>query len=198
MAQRRMPGGQRPGGHTPSGRRGARPGGSGPGGAARGPAANSSRVGSPGRAERAPRATERTRARRVVSDGLRGRQPRRLGGRATVLGLVLIALVLAYAYPVRVYLAQQAEIERMRQAQDAQRDRIAGLSEQLAKWEDDEYVRTQARRRLHYVKPGEVAYVIVEAPQPAIANDEAKAKDSGPWFDQLWSTIQAADGAPTG
>jgi cell division protein FtsB len=115
-----------------------------------------------------------------------------------VLGLVLIALALAYAYPVRVYLAQQAEIDRMRQAQDAQRDRIAGLSEQLAKWEDDEYVRTQARRRLHYVKPGEVAYVIVEAPSSAISNVDAKAKDSGPWFDQLWSTIQAADGAPTG
>jgi hypothetical protein len=59
-------------------------------------------------------------------------------------------------------------------------------------------VKTQARRRLHYVKPGEKAYVIVEAPQEAIANDEAKARDTGPWYDQLWSTIQAADGAPMG
>jgi cell division protein FtsB len=160
-----------------------------------------SRLGSPGRA--ADRAADRpVRARQPGAGGHArrtvARPPRRLGGRATVLGLVLIALALAYAYPIRVYLAQQAEIERMQQAQEDQRQRIAALGEQLAKWDDPEYVRTQARRRLHYVKPGEVAYVIVEAPQPAVGNESAKARDTGPWYDQLWSTIQAADGAPTG
>ena len=59
---------------------------------------------------------------------------------------VLLALALAYAYPVRVYLDQQAEIEQMEAGQAAQRQRIADLPAQAAKWKDPEYVKTQARR----------------------------------------------------
>lgn len=116
-----------------------------------------------------------------------------MSGRATVLGLVLLGLALAYAYPVRVYLAQQAEIERMEAAQQAQRQRIAQLTEQISKWDDDEYVIAQARRRLHYVRPGEVAYVIVEDPSVTAPADAGKSVNTGPWFSQLWSNLQAAD-----
>src|SRR5688572_20714849 len=45
----------------------------------------------------------------------RAPQPRRLTGRAAVLGMVLVGLLLTYAYPVRVYLAQQAEIAGLEQ-----------------------------------------------------------------------------------
>jgi cell division protein FtsB len=138
----------------------------------------------PGAAGSARRAAKRTRA----------PQPRRLTGRATVLGLILVALALATAYPVRVYLAQEDEIQRLEAAQQAQRDRIRGLTEELSKWDDDEYVIAQARRRLNYVRPGEVAYVIVEEP-PATPppTDTGRAADTGPWYGQMWSTIQAAD-----
>jgi len=122
------------------------------------------------------------------------RQPRRLSVRAIVLGLVLVALALAYAYPVRVLLSQQAQIAAILNGQDEQRARIAALNNELAKWADDEYVRAQARRRLHYVKPGEVAYVIVELPDgQAGAAGKGGSAGGGPWFSQLWSNIQAAD-----
>src|SRR5215212_55888 len=65
----------------------------------------------------------------------RAPQPRRLTGRAAVLGMVLVGLLLAYAYPVRVYLAQQAEIAGLEQQQREQRDRIAGLADERAKWD---------------------------------------------------------------
>jgi cell division protein FtsB len=122
-------------------------------------------------------------------------RPRRLSARAIVLGLVLLALALAYAYPVRVLLSQQAQIAAVLIAQDEQRARIASLNNELAKWADDEYVRAQARRRLHYVKPGEVAYVIVESidGDNAGAGGKAGAASGGPWYAQLWSNIQAAD-----
>jgi cell division protein FtsB len=125
----------------------------------------------------------------------RTRAPRprpRLSARAIVLGLVLVALALAYAYPVRVLLSQQAQIAAIQIAQDEQRARIAALNNELAKWADDEYVRTQARRRLHYIKPGEVAYVIVPSPNGG-GTGTGEATTSGPWYSQLWSNIQAAD-----
>jgi cell division protein FtsB len=110
-----------------------------------------------------------------------------------VLGLVLVALALAYAYPVRVLLSQQSEIAAMLAAQDEQRARIAYLNNELAKWADDEYVRAQARRRLHYVKPGEVAYVIVESANAGDGKSTGPAGADEPWYARLWSNIQAAD-----
>ena len=75
----------------------------------------------------------------------------RPGHRAAV---VLVALALAYAYPVRVYLAQQRRSPRCRRPRRAQREGIADKADEVAKWQDDEYVKTQARERLFYVQPG--------------------------------------------
>jgi cell division protein FtsB len=136
-------------------------------------------------------------ARRPGPDGAvkrtRAPQPKRFTGRATVLGLILITLALAFAYPVRVYLAQESEIAELEAGQDAQRERIRELTEQLSKWDDNEYVIAQARRRLHYVRPGEIAYVIVERPPAKTATDQGRSVDTGPWYGKLWSNIQAAD-----
>src|SRR6185312_11973186 len=114
------------------------------------------------------------------------RRPRRLSARAIVLGLVLVALALAYAYPLRALLSQQAQISSILTAQDEQRARIAALNNELAKWADDEYVRAQARRRFYYIKPGEVAYVIVPSPNGG-GTGTGEATTSGPWYSQLWS-----------
>jgi cell division protein FtsB len=120
------------------------------------------------------------------------RTPRRLSGRAATLVLLLVALVLAYAYPVRVYLAQQAEIDRMRTAQDAQRARIAQLTEQLGRWDDDQYVIVQARKRLHYVHRGELVYVVGESPSSS-PTPGGPGDPRSPWYSQLWTNVQAVD-----
>lgn len=118
-------------------------------------------------------------------------------GRVAVLALVLSALVLAYAYPVRTYLAQRAEITRLEQSQEGQRQRITTLAAEREKWNDPEYVRTQARKRLQYVRPGEVAYVVVDESggddSRSDAAGDGTAKDAGPWYSKLWSSVGAAD-----
>ncbi|HEX6497988.1 MAG TPA: septum formation initiator family protein [Micromonosporaceae bacterium] len=129
----------------------------------------------------------------------RAPQPRQVTGRATVLGLVLLGLLLTYAYPVRIYLSQQAQIATMEADQAAQRRRIASLTEERAKWNDDEYVITQARRRLQMSKPGEVLYIITEDPDAGAGDSTAtnatagQPTDTRPWYGQLWSSVQAAD-----
>jgi cell division protein FtsB len=141
------------------------------------------------RARTTPSAEPPPRSRRT-----RAPRPRRLSARAIVLGLVLVALALTYAYPVRVLLSQQSQFAAILTAQDEQRARIAALNNELAKWADDEYVRAQARRWLHYVKPGEVTYVIVESPDGKKAGAGGTGGAAGgPWYSQLWSNIQAAD-----
>jgi cell division protein FtsB len=118
----------------------------------------------------------------------------RLPGRAAALGVVLFGLVLAYAYPLRVYLAQQAEIARLESDAAAQRERIQALADEVARWNDDEYVKAQARKRLLLVEVGEQIYVVGVDPTPT----EEEADVTPPaWYEQVWTSVQTADDPPT-
>src|SRR5258706_11936370 len=132
-------------------------------------------------------------ARRTVSPGgtamrTRAPQPRRFTSRAVVLSLVLLVLLLAYAYPVRVYLAQQAEITALEQSQERQAAKVAEMSARAKKWDDPEYVISQARQRLHMVLPGEKAYVVVDpnrAPTTDPLDVPGTPKPPRPWYGKL-------------
>jgi len=154
--------------------------------------------GEAGRSAVRPAASRRTAAYRTATRTKAPRPRGRFTGRAAILALVLSALVLAYAYPVRTYFAQRAELERVEREQAAQRARIEELAAQREMWNDPMYVAAQARERLQYVRPDETPYVVVVAPDPAdSAADsagEADAEDERPWFGELWSTLEAADG----
>ncbi len=147
-------------------------------------------------------------ARRAAATGAakRTRAPEpgggRFTGRATALVLVLVVLLLAYAYPMRIYLNQQAQIAALESSQAAQRLRIQQKQGQVAKWNDTEYIIAMAHKRLQMVLPGDVAYLVtdpsVAAQNPGGDPDAGKAKDTGPWYGQLWSSVQAADKPRTG
>jgi cell division protein FtsB len=116
-------------------------------------------------------------------------------GRATVLAVVLVALALAYTYPVRVYLAQESQIAEMQAAQAAQRDVIADKTEEVAKWQDPRYVEIQARERLFYVLPGEVPLLVLNDPVGAAldAGEAPPVPAPDRWYDTLWSSVEAAN-----
>jgi len=120
--------------------------------------------------------------------------PRRISARTVTLVVVLVALAFAYAYPVRVYLGQQAEIDRLEQSQSDQHARIEQLIAQLKRWDDDQYVISEARRRLHWVREGELLYVVGtdSAAGGAAPADGADAT----WFNQVWSSLQSVDDPP--
>ncbi len=125
---------------------------------------------------------------------VRAARPHRFTGRATVLVLVLGALLLAYAYPVRIYLNQQAEIAALQEHQREQTAHIADLQVQSDKWNDPAYIKAQARSRLLMGEPGETIYAVVDGGAPASSDPDAgKVKDTGPWYEQLWSSVKAAD-----
>ncbi len=127
------------------------------------------------------------------------RHPSRLSGRAVILGVVLLALAMSYVFPLRVYLTQQAEISELRGSQQAQRDHIAGLEAEAARWADDEYVRVQARKRRFFVEPGEIPIIIVwdeEETGDAGRDPDEEPEHPEPWWSTLWSSVEAADRDP--
>ena len=153
------------------------------------PAPTRTRVEGPATRTEAPAAGVRRRvgpARRTRAP----RRPRRVSGRAAALGLLLVAFVLAYAYPVRVYLSQQAEIAQLESAQAEQRGRIADLRARIARWDDPDFVIRQARVRLQLVRRGELMYVVDPDPSQTSRPDQTGA---GGWFPTLWSSVQGAD-----
>ena len=127
------------------------------------------------------------------------RGPAGLTTRAAVLGLVVCALVVSAALPLREFLSQRADIRHLEQSQTAAKQRVAQLEEQKARLADPDYVAALARDRLHFVRPGEMAYVILDpqaAPQTPKDAQRAAAAPAGPqapWYSQMWGSVRSAD-----
>lgn len=141
-----------------------------------------------------PARRERQRARRapVRPSGTTG-----LTTRAFVLALVVCALVVSAALPLRDLLGQRARIAELQQVQTAQRARVVALEDQRRLLEDPDHLARLARERLQYVRPGETAYVVLAPEQPPAApvpgEVPAPAGPQAPWYSQLWGSVQSAD-----
>ncbi|PZS35770.1 MAG: septum formation inhibitor [Pseudonocardiales bacterium] len=125
----------------------------------------------------------------------------RLTGRAAVLGLAVCVVVLTLAYPMRSYLAQRNEIAHLTAQQRAQRGQVTALEQHRRQLDDPAYVKAQARKRLQYVMPGEIGYVVIDpgrqagsqhGHRPITVSPRGSTRDS-PWYSQLWGTVQGAD-----
>lgn len=125
---------------------------------------------------------------------LRGRGTRAsLTGRALVLALVVVALFLALAVPVRSWFAQRAEIAQLRADVAASQQRVEELRIEQERWEDPAFIAAEARRRLHFVLPGEIGYVALGA---QMTQEEAAALASAaaaPWYATLWRAVRQTD-----
>jgi cell division protein FtsB len=117
-------------------------------------------------------------------------------GRAVVLLLVLAALVMTLALPLREYVQQRSQIRALERELQVRQDRVGALRTEQQQWSDPAFVELQARQRLHYVYPGETGYVVLspqdvkEAKQPQV---RVATKDRRAWYDTVWSSVQAAD-----
>ena len=118
-----------------------------------------------------------------------------LARQVAILGLVLCAIALSVAFPLRSYLEQRAELgEAVSTQQDLEMQRDELQARKLA-LSDPDYVAAEARRRLQYVTPGDTVFVVhapaLAAPADAVA---AQAADDQPWYGSLWGTL-TQDGA---
>src|SRR5690606_31889092 len=84
----------------------------------------------------------------------------------TVRAVVLIAvfgLGIAMLVPtVQLYMQKQNELNQLSTEAQAERDALAELEAEKARWSDPAYVVSQARERLMYVFPNESAYQVVD------------------------------------
>jgi cell division protein FtsB len=123
------------------------------------------------------------------------RLPRRtaLTTRATLLAVVICALVLTLAYPLRLYLQQQADIAALARQNAAAQAQVDALRSGVTQYGDNTWVEDQARLRLHYVMPGDQTYVrpSTPPPSPAASDGRGPSRPNQPWYGQLWSQADA-------
>jgi len=116
--------------------------------------------------------------------------------RAAALALVVCAVVLSVAVPLRNYLAQRGELTDTVQQQEKLREQVDGLERRKAQLSDPAQVEVEARNRLRYVRPGETPYVVQvpsETPSPPPA-EAPRAGSGDQWYDDIWKSIAAGNG----
>lgn len=131
-------------------------------------------------------------------------QPRtRLTGRAALLLIVLLFLGVSYASSLQAYLDQRATIEATKADIAASEKAIAELEREKLRWEDEAFVKAQARQHLGYLMPGETGYQVLDengeplAPVADLADpDEVIKEEPTAWWEDVWNSVELAGNPP--
>ncbi|MER6946389.1 septum formation initiator family protein [Nonomuraea sp. NPDC000554] len=116
-----------------------------------------------------------------------------LTGRAAILAVVVCAIAMSLAYPVREYIAQRRAIlalQEERAGVEAERQELLRQAQQIR---DPNWIKRTAKEQLHYCGPGEKCFVVMDS-DPGTGQAAVKqAVEPPPWYQTLWQSVQAAD-----
>lgn len=113
--------------------------------------------------------------------------------RAAILTAVIALTLGSVALPLRDFVAQRNRIGDLRDRQAAATQELATMDEQIARWNDPAFVAVQARERLHFVLPGQVGYVVLEADRaPVLLHGTVSRERSQSWYAAVWGGIKRA------
>jgi|SRR5580700_5323322 cell division protein FtsL len=119
----------------------------------------------------------------------------RLTSRAAVLAVVICAIALSLAYPVREYVAQRQQIDQLVAQRQTMLTQVKNLQAQQARLSDRSYIEQLARQELDMCFPGTQCYVI-EGGQSAAASTHPRQSGPAPWYAKLWQSVEQADAGP--
>lgn len=107
--------------------------------------------------------------------------------RAALLAVVVCALALSVAVPLRNYVAQRQELAAVSEQQQALAEEVERLTRDRDRLADPAETQEQARARLGYVTPGEIPYVVQLPGQ--VVTDRVAEFGNAPWYVRLWSEV---------
>ena len=132
---------------------------------------------------------------REGSPGAAGRRANpALTSRAAILAVVVCAIALSLAYPVREYVAQRQQIAELRHKERVARRQVEQLAQQKRRLGEESYIKREATRRLHYCEPGVKCYIVLDGGRDDGERPRGtKPRPKPPWYETLWRSVQAAD-----
>jgi len=118
----------------------------------------------------------------------------RLTSRAAVLAVVICAIALSLAYPVREYIAQRRQIDQLQAERQMLNGQLSSLQHVQQRLGDPAFIEQLARNKLHMCLRGETCYIVIGGQTAAPA---AAAASLTPWYERLWQSVQEANrGSP--
>ena len=122
---------------------------------------------------------------------------RRTSNRVLALSAIFFVLALTIAPPVKHYFTQRAQISALKAQLSADNSALQKAREELTLWQDPEYVKSQARERLHFVLPGERQYIVTggeetEESQNSGISVVENLPEGQPWYTRMISSVTEA------
>ena len=94
-----------------------------------------------------------------------------LDTQAIALAVLAVVAIFSIAPELQIWYTQQVQIADLKRENEATRNSLTQMKDDLKRWDDPAYVRAQARNRLFYVMPGEISFLVMDA-------DKVNASDS--------------------
>jgi cell division protein FtsB len=116
----------------------------------------------------------------------------KLTGRAALLAVVICAIALSLAYPVREYIAQRQQIDQLLAQQQTLSEQVNALQAEDNKLSQTWYIEQEARSQLHMCFPKEQCYEVVSG-QSAKESAATPQTVADPWYAKLWDSVRKAD-----
>jgi len=120
-------------------------------------------------------------------------EKRGISTRLLILFIVLFVVAVTLAPPTQHYFAQRAQISALQADVESNRKKLQEARAELQRWRDPEYVKSQARERLHFVLPGERQYIILGVQSEIDKNTQTAAPINQefplgvPWYSRMYT-----------
>ena len=116
----------------------------------------------------------------------------RFTSRAAVLAVVICAIALSLAYPVREYIAQRRQIDQLQAERQLLTTQLRQLQLQQGRLNDPTYIEQLARDKLHLCLRGATCYVVI-GQRSGHSGGSTGAASLTPWYERLWQSVQQAN-----
>jgi cell division protein FtsB len=118
---------------------------------------------------------------------------RRGQSRALTLATILFLMALTIAPPIKHYFTQRAQISALKSQVESNNAALEQARKDLLMWRDPEFIKSQARERLHFVLPGERQYIVTDSEgqytQESGTTVANKIPDGQPWYARMIASI---------
>jgi len=127
------------------------------------------------------------------------RPPRQITVRTLVLAVVLLMAFVLITPTLRAYVRQQEELRELNTELAQAQEESEQLDAAIRRWNNDEFIRSQARERFGFVMPGETPYRVLD-PETILGEEPELESDlvasiplgEGPWYLDVWESVQVA------
>jgi cell division protein FtsL len=116
----------------------------------------------------------------------------RFTSRAAVLAVVICAIALSLAYPVREYIAQRRQVDQLEAQHQMLITQLRQLEQEQGRLDDPAYIQQLARNKLHMCLRGDTCYVVI-GNHPKHSGARTDVASLTPWYERVWQSVEQAN-----